>query len=257
MPAVDQMLDIAEHLARKPHSCGITELARELGISTNGVFRILKCLTKRGYTEVDPAGGYRLGTRFFTLGMTLQSRFEIFRRARIHLERLCEESGETVQLHALRKDRALVLDCVTPTSASVLVQVLPGSLMEPHASAFSMAVLAFLPATEARRHLPGKLKVLTPHTITDKKKLFEEFARIRATGLAHDRENYILGLYCIGAPVFDALGKPVAGVGVTGLVSLFHPGTQRKIEKMVLGCAERIARDIGYTGDRYAEWKKQ
>ncbi|TSA36405.1 MAG: IclR family transcriptional regulator [Verrucomicrobiaceae bacterium] len=257
VPAVDQMLDIVEHLARKPHSCGITELARELGISTNGVFRILKCLTKRGYTEVDPAGGYRLGTQFFTLGLTLQSRFEIFRRARVHLERLCEESGETVQLHALREDRALVLDCVTPASASVLVQVLPGSLMEPHASAFSMAVLAFLPATEARRHLPRKLKVLTPHTITDKKKLLEEFARIRTAGLAYDRENYILGFYCIGAPVFDALGKPVAGVGVTGLVSLFHPGTQRKIGKMVLGCAEKISRDIGYSGDRYTEWKKQ
>lgn len=257
VPAVEQMLDIVEHFARNHRSCGITELARELGISTNGVFRILKCLTERGYTEMDPAGGYRLGTQFFTLGMTLQARFEVIRRARPHIERLCEESGETAQLHALRKDRALVLDCVTPSAASVFIQVLPGSLMEPHANAFSKAVLAFLPAAEARHHLPRTLKVLTPHTVTDKEKLFGEFAQIRASGLSYDREDYILGFYCIGAPVFNVSDKPVAGVGVTGLVSLLHPEKQPALEKMVLCCAENIARDIGYAGDRYVEWKKQ
>lgn len=256
VPAVEQMLDIAEHLARHPSSCGITELARELGISTNGVFRILKCLTERGYTEADPAGGYRLSTRFFTLGMTLQARFELRRRARPHLERLCEDSGETVQLHALRQDRALVLDCVTP-AAGVFIQVLPGSLVELHASAFSKAVLAFLPEDEARRRLPRTLKRFTPHTVTDKDELFEEFARIRTTGLAYDHEDYIAGIYCIGAAVFDASGEVVAGAGVTGLVSLCHPGTQLALERMVLDGAEKIARDIGYAGDRYAEWKNQ
>jgi DNA-binding IclR family transcriptional regulator len=169
---------------------------------------------------------------------------------------LCEESGATAQLHALREDRALVLDCVTP-AAGVFIQVLPGSLVEPHASAFSKAVLAFLPADEARRCLPRTLKSFTKHTVTDKDELFKEFAQTGATGLAYDREDYIVGIYCIGAPVFDGNGTPVAGVGVTGLVSLFHPETQPSLERMVLDCAEKIARDLGYAGDRYSIWKKR
>jgi DNA-binding IclR family transcriptional regulator len=32
--------------------------------------------------------------------------------------------------------------------------------------------------------LPRTLKLFTPHTVTDKGKLFEEFARIRTTGLS-------------------------------------------------------------------------
>ena len=171
VPAVEQMLDIVEHLAQNHRGYGITELGRELGISTNGVFRILKCLTDRGYAEADPEGGHRLGTKFFTLGMRLQSRFDLRRRARPHLERLCAQAGETVQLYALQDDHALVLDCVTP-AASSFIQVLPGSRMASHASAFSKAVLAFLPENEMRRRLPRKLPALTPHTVTDRKQLF-------------------------------------------------------------------------------------
>ncbi|MCU0979875.1 MAG: helix-turn-helix domain-containing protein [Pirellulaceae bacterium] len=87
VPAVEQMLDIVEHLAQHDRPCGMTELARTLGISTNGVFRILRCLAQRGYAEADPAGGCRLGTKFFTLGRWLQARFDLRRRARPQLER--------------------------------------------------------------------------------------------------------------------------------------------------------------------------
>ncbi|TAN36796.1 MAG: IclR family transcriptional regulator [Verrucomicrobia bacterium] len=253
VPAVEQMLDIVEHLAQNHRGYGITELSRALGISTNGVFRILKCLTERSYTEEDPTGGYRLGTQFFTLGMKLRARFELRRRARPHLERLCEATGETTQLHTLRETRALVLDCVTPTGM-VFLQVLPGSLLEPHASAFSKAELAFLPVDEARRRLPRMLKALTPHTVTDKTKLFGELAQIRRTGLAYDHEDYIQGIYCIGAPVLDVNGEPVAGVGVTGLVSLFHSKTQPALEHAVLACAGQISRDIGYAGGQFQEF---
>ncbi len=256
VPAVEQMLDIVEHLAQHHRPYGSTELARALGISTNGAFRILRCLAQRGYAEADPAGGYRLGTKFFTLGLRLQSRFDLRRRARPHLERLCEESGETVQLYGLQEDHALVLDCVTP-SASSFIQVLPGSRMAIHANAFSKAALAFLPEAEARRRLPRKLAALTPHTITDKEKFFEELAQIRATGLGYDQEEYMLGIYCIGAPVFDVNGVPMAGMGITGLVSVSHPEKQSTLEQAVLKCAEAISRDIGYEGGRFGEFRHE
>lgn len=229
-------------------------MARTLGISTNGVFRILRCLAARGYAEADPAGGYRLGTKFFTLGMRLQARFDLRRRARQHLERLCEDSGETVQIYALQDDHALVLDCVTP-AASSFIQVLPGSRMEIHASAFSKAVLAFLPEAGTRRRLPRKLAALTPRTVTDREKLFEELAQIRDTGLAYDREGYMLGIYCIGAPVFDVNGEAVAGVGITGLVSVSHPEMQVALEEAILACAERISRDLGYEGGLFETFR--
>ncbi len=254
VPAVEQMLDIVEYLARNHRAYGITETARALSITTNSAFRILRCLVARGYAETDDGGGYRLGTKFFTLGMQLQARFELRRRARPHLERLCGQSGETVQLYGLQEDHALVLDCVTP-AASSFIQVVPGSRMAIHASAFSKAALAFLPVDEVRRHLPRKLAALTPHTCTDKNKLFSELARIRASGLAYDYQGYMLGIYCIGAPVFAVNGVAVAGVGLTGLVSVAQPGKQAALERLVLACAEHISHSLGYGGDQFQHFQ--
>ena len=87
VPAVDRMLDIIEFLSLHKAACGITELSRALKINTNSIFRIMKRLVERGYVEIDGASGkYQLGTKFFTIGMRLYTRFELRQRARKHLE---------------------------------------------------------------------------------------------------------------------------------------------------------------------------
>ena len=62
-PAVDRALDIIEFMAENHRPFGATEIARELNIPTNSVFRILTRLTERNYTEKDlESGGYREAT---------------------------------------------------------------------------------------------------------------------------------------------------------------------------------------------------
>jgi DNA-binding IclR family transcriptional regulator len=256
VPAVDQMLDMVEHLADSERSHTLSDLSKTLGITLNTAFRILRRLTARGYAEIDAAtGGYRLSTRFFTLGMRLHARFDLRRRARPHLELFSQETSETTQLYILQDDHALVLDCIPPP-ASAFIHVVPGSPMRAHASAFSKAILAFLPEAEVRRRLPKHLDRLTPNTITDRDALSRDLARIRETGLSYDREEYTIGIYCIGAPLFGADGEVVAGAGVTGLVSRFHPENLAAFEEKTLACAERVSRDIGYVGDRFEAFRQ-
>ncbi len=65
------------------------------------------------------------------------------------------------------------------------------------------------------------------------------------------------GVFCIGAPVFNVNGEPIAGLGVTGLISLAQPEKQAALEELVLSCAEKISRDIGYAGDLFEGFRKQ
>ena len=44
----------------------------------------------------------------------------------------------------------------------------------------------------------------------------------------------------------------MAGLGVTGLVSTFRDHKQAVYERMVLECAARVSKDIGYTGDFFS-----
>ena len=251
VPAVSRALDLIEFLADRGQPFGINELARELEIPVNSVFRILKCLEARGYVETDsPGGGYQLSTRFFSLGIRLQSRFDLRRRARPHLEMLCRQTGETTQIYFLDGDSTIVLDCVTP-DAPMYLQVVPGSRIELHASAFSKAILAFMAEENVRRLLPKRLAALTPNTITDREQFMVELSKIRRTGIAYDREEYTLGAYCVGAPIFDVHDNVVAGAGVTGLVSRFRAEDLPRIEKQVLRCVRQISSAIGHDGRHY------
>jgi DNA-binding IclR family transcriptional regulator len=248
-PAVDRALDILEFMAEHHRPFGATEIARELNIPMNSVFRILKRLTERDYTTQDPvSNSYQLSTRVFTLGMTLYTRFELRQRARTHLERLCRETEETCQLQIPQGDRMLVVDSINPEKEFYL-RVVPGSLVYYHPNAYGKAVLAFKDIEYLKSIIPPRMVGLTANTITDRDKFIEHLEEVRRTGFGYDKEEYTSGLICIGAPVFDFAGKPVAGLGTTCLLSTMTDKMKLEIEKSVISCAYHVSKDIGYTGN--------
>jgi DNA-binding IclR family transcriptional regulator len=248
-PAVDRALDILEYMAEHPRPFGATELSRILRIPLNSVFRILKRLTEREYAIQDPlSGGYQLSTRVFTLGMSLYTRFELRQRARPHLEWLCGETEETVQLQVPHGDMVLVLDTINP-EVSFYLRVVPGSRIHYHANAFGKAILAFMPVEEVRAILPARLPALTSKTITLLRDLLAHLEGTRRTGLAYDDEEYTSGIICIGSPVFDVQGKIAAGLGITAIASLVDRKQRHTFERLVLECAFRVSKAVGYTGN--------
>ena len=243
-PAVVRALDIMVFMANHPRSYGATELSRSLKIPKNTVSRILLSLAEREFAVQDAATGeYQLGTRVFTLGMSLYTRFELRRRARSHLEWLCKETQETCQIHVPHGDKVLVLDTVSP-DVQFYFRVLPGGLLDYHPNAFGKCILAFRPEEDVRKIMPPRMEALTPHTIVVRSEFLAQLEETRKTGLAYDNEEYIMGVFCIGAPVFDAEGNVVAGLGITGLMR-----TRAAFEQEVLTCAFHLSKDIGYTGD--------
>ena len=248
-PAVDRALDILEFMADHHRPYGATEMARELDIPINSVFRILKRLTEREYTTQDAvSSNYQLSTRIFTLGMSLYTRFELRQRARSHLEKLCRETEETCQLQIPQGERMLVVDSINPEKEFYL-RVVPGSLIYYHPNAYGKVVLAFMDVEYIKSIIPPQMIGLTANTITDRNQFIQHLEKIRETGLGYDKEEYTSGMLCIGAPVFDFAGKPVAGLGTTCLLSMMTDNMKAEIENSVLKCAYRVSRDIGYTGD--------
>ncbi len=252
-PAVDRTLDILEFMAVHPRPYGATELSRCLNIPINSVFRILKRLTDREYTIQDPfSDGYQLSTKVFSLGMSLYTRFELRQRARPHLEWLCRETEETCQLQIPHGDMVLVLDTVSP-EVSYYLRIVPGGQVYYHPNAYGKVMLAFQSEDEIKKIVPPRLPSLTPHTIVLRTELMKQLEEVRKTGLGYDNEEYNEGIRCIGSPVFDVEGKVVAGLGVSGLVSTFRNNRQATFEQLVLECAYRVSKDIGYSGDYFAD----
>ena len=248
VPAVDAMLDILEYMSGKSEPCGVTEMSKELGVTNNLAFRIMKCLVDRNYAEVDSAGRYLLSTGFFSLGMKLYRRFELRRRARPYLEKLSAAVNSTSQLQVPEGENMLVMDVITP-DAPFFIQVVPGTRLNYHCNAFGKAVLAFQPEELVKELLPAKLSKLTPHSLTSRTALLKELEQTRQTGLAYDHEEYNMGFFCIGAPVFNVNGEVIAGLGFTGLSTLFPQERHAGAGKEVLDCAQAVSAAVGYRGD--------
>jgi len=57
--------------------------------------------------------------------------------------------------------------------------------------------------------------------------------------------------------VFDVHGEAVAGVGVTGLVSVSHPKKQSVLEHAILACRRRHLARHRYEGALFAGFRSQ
>jgi DNA-binding IclR family transcriptional regulator len=231
-------------MAGNPGAWGPTELAKRLELSSNLAFRVLCVLQEKGYVRRNPAGQYELTAGLYSLGMKLQNSFDLRKQARPLLEALAETALESCQIQIPAGDRMLQLDFVPPP-ADYYLAVTPGIRLYRHGNAFGKAVWAFLPPEESEALFQAPLPRLTPHTIIDPARIKQELAEIRETRSASEFDEYVLGSYCIGSPVFDATGKPVAGVGVTGLASRLDETKLPELRRLVRECAERISTAIG------------
>lgn len=81
----------------------------------------------------------------------------------------------------------------------------------------------------------------TERTITDRARLFDEFAEIRKTGIACDREESVMGGICYSAAIRPA-GKPVvAAVSLSTPIVRMTPERDEQTRKAVLEAAQRAA----------------
>ncbi len=244
-PAASAVLELLEFMVAEPGAWGPTELARRLELTPNLTFRILNVLSEKGYVKKNAAGQYELTAALFSLGMKLQNSFDLRKQARPYLEELALETRESVQIQVPDGDRMLQLDFVAPP-AEYYQAVTPGSRIHWHGNAFGKAVWAFLPEKEAARVMALPRPQLSIHTITEPQLIGKELDDIRRTCSSSEFEEYLLGNYCIGSPVFNAVGKVVAGIGVTGLTSRLSPEMIPELRRKVLACANKISTSIGY-----------
>lgn len=243
-PAAASTLEVLEFMTEHPGAWGPTELAKRLELSSNLAFRVLNVLQDKGYVKRNPAGQYELTAGLYSLGMRLQNSFDLRKQSRPFLERLAETAGESCQIQIPAGDRMLQLDFVPPP-ADYYLAVTPGIRLYWHGNAFGKAVWAFLPPEESAALFRTPLPQMTPHTIVEPESIRAELAEIRESRSASEFSEYVLGSYCIGSPVFDAAGRPVAGIGVTGLSSRLAETDLPELRRAVRECAEKISTAIG------------
>jgi DNA-binding IclR family transcriptional regulator len=247
VPSLERGMAILELLARHPEGLGLVEIATALSLPHNAVFRIGNALVQQGYLVRAPQSKkFVLSRKLLTVGLGAVHERNVVECAFDLLRAMRNELKETAALAALLPDEGhgvvlLSLDHLYDYGLRIRI----GYHFDLHCSGPGKALLAFLPDDEQEQVIQKiEFTQYTPHTILSADALRLELATVRQQGYALDREEYALGGYCVGAPVRDAFGYPVAAIWSAGQVHRLPAGGYKALGDRVMHYAAAISQRL-------------
>ena len=246
--ALDRAVAILKVLAEAEGGMSLSELAEASGQAPATVYRVLSTFEARGIVESQASTQlWFVGQEAFRIGSAFLGRTSLVEQARPVMRELMLATGETANL-AIADGGEVVFISQVETHEPIRAFFRPGTRGPIHASGIGKALLAYH-AAEAVERIVGKqgLAAFTARTITDRARLAEELAAIRAQGWAMDDEERTEGMRCVAAPIFNEFREAVAGVSVSGPTVRMARRSVAELGGRVRAAADRITRAIGGT----------
>ncbi len=246
--AAGRVADVLLLFATGPLQLGVSEIARELGLSKAVVHRILQSLVSRSLLGADAGTReYRLGPGAIALGSRALRDLDLRQLAAPTLRLLRDATRETTTLSGRVQDTRMYLDQYeSPQEIKMTVRV--GHPYPLHAGASSRVMLAFLSPSTVDRIVDQGMPRLTPETIEDAAVLRSTLVEIRRSGYATSRGERQLGAGSVAAPLFGAGGEVLGSLSVCGPVSRFDPDAVQSLVPQVLAAADAVSRQAGWDG---------
>jgi DNA-binding IclR family transcriptional regulator len=127
--------------------------------------------------------------------------------------------------------------------------VLSGRLLESmqiplYSFAPGKAILAWLSREDVAEWLAGiHLKAFTKRTPTTAAALEADRATVRGRGYAIDREEGLLGIRCVAAPILDTWSQPIAAITVMAPAKRLPQKRMPEVGRWCIAAAARITRE--------------
>jgi DNA-binding IclR family transcriptional regulator len=217
--AVQTSLDIIG-LLREREGAGVTEIAEELELSKGTVHGHIATLAENEYI-VKNDNEYRLSLRHLELGETVKDRLQIYDVVSEELDDLAEECGELAQFAMEEHGKAVYIYKASGNNA-VQTASSAGRREYMHCISLGKAMMAHMDRERVESIIDRHgLPEYTKNTITSRDELFDELATIAERGYAFDRQEKIMGLRCVAAPV-TTNDEIIGAISISGPASRFE-----------------------------------
>ncbi len=228
----------------------LQEISQALDLPASTAYRVVATLCKKGVIARNAAAkGYELHASVLRLQAALRARLNIRRLALPALEALARDSGETSQLCLLQGHEIV---CAEAVSSPNTIRFTPekGRALPLHASALGRAILAIMPDAYFARYVREVgLRAMTPHTVTDSRKLQPILAQVRTQGWAISFQQMFAGARGVAVPIFGDRSTVVASMGVSGPHPRFNDRKARGLVPALKAHARAISDALGAAVD--------
>lgn len=244
MKTVAKAIKVLKCFTPEHEEWGISELGRATGINKVIVHRLLRSLAAEQFVVQDPVTKrYRLGSGIIELARHSLRDVNVADVARPHLERLREQTNETVLLVVRRGSMVVVAE---PFESRQIVRVSAsvGDQNPMYYAATGKLFLTFGPPSLLENLLKTKLKRCTPNTLTTAAEITKELALTRKRGWAVDDEEAVLGVRAVAAPVFGHDGEIEACIAVRAPAARLPRSSQATVAARIIAAADAIAAEL-------------
>ncbi|MFO1252014.1 MAG: DNA-binding transcriptional regulator KdgR [Inhella sp.] len=195
---------------------GISELSVRLAMPKATVYRFLQTMKTLGYVRQEAdSERYGLDMKMYELGAKALQYPELIELAKHHMQIIADLTGETVHLGTLIDSEIIYVHKVDSKHMLGMYSRI-GRRAPIHCTAIGKCLMAWEHPARRDRVLDGaEFKRFRDKTITDRTAFLAELAQVKAQGYGEDREEFDDHIRCIGVPIFDRLGQPVAAISVS------------------------------------------
>ena len=245
-PSLDRALAILRCIGKHPTGLTLSQIAAELALSTNFVYRVTQSLVAHGYLLRDAEKRFSIGSELLGLCQPVSDDVPLTEAALPAMRWLSEQTGEAAHLGILSGNEGIVLERVIGR-AQIKFYTERGTRFPLHTSAGGKAMLAFQRAEEREAILREMtFEQFQPWTISTRKEFLHCLEKVRETGFGTDLSEHVEGLHCVGGPVLDAAGLAIGSIWVTGISQRMSEERIQKIAPMVVkACAKATQRITG------------
>lgn len=191
----------------------VSDLSAELNLARPTVHRIMLTLEQLGYV-VQTDDGYYLSAKVVELGFGYIATRGFYGAAKPHMEKLAARIDQAISLTEL-VDSDIVYIGRIEVPKVVAYNVSLGQRLPAHSTSLGRLLLSGLSDEELDRRLamPSMSNVQAMVHLPIKE-LKTEIAKIREQGWALTDQTMSLGYRAAAAPLYDATGAMVAGIGL-------------------------------------------
>jgi len=240
--AVDRAAWLLAAIVESARPRTFTSLVDEFGLAKSTTSRLLQALERNRLVQRDRSGNFRAGALFSGYAAREQTVRDLVELVHPMMERLAEETGETVNFSVPRGDsivQVAQIDSRYLLGATNWV----GADIPAHCSAPGKVLYAY-----SRLRLPGgPLERRTPSTITSVQRLERELVEVRRRGWAVAWEELEVGLVAIAAPIRAADGI-VGAVSVSAPTARLPRSRVPAVAGLLAGLTGEVSGQLGFAG---------
>jgi DNA-binding IclR family transcriptional regulator len=194
----ERVLDILELLSNNSNGMTLTELSKALNAPKSSIMPLVHTMASRKFIYMQKeTSKYFIGIATFSVGSSYSNHMGALELIKTEMKHIVSASNETCQLGIQSRNNLLYIAKEDSAEPIRLVSYV-GKQLPLYCTAIGRAILAEKSKEEVYNLYPDGLTALTPNTITDWNRLFEELENTHIRGYAVEHEESTPFVSCVG-----------------------------------------------------------